>query len=109
MGMLDIDFATDPGVLKFICLEKVRNRICKNHSIRYDFDEDINFEHLVNNPHEYILGRYLDIYNHEYVISVFHRPEFYDDDAISIFGAYQGLFYLDPDPQWNMYNVLNVW
>jgi hypothetical protein len=107
MGLLDIDFATDSGVLKSICLEKVKDRICENHSIRYDIDEDINFEHLVNNPHEYILGRYLDIYNQEYVISVFHRPNFYDDGATGIFGMYHELFYLDP--QWDMYNVLNVW
>ena len=107
MGLLDIDFVIDPGVLKSICLEKVRNRIHKNHSIRYDFDEDINFEHLVNNPREYILGRYLDIYSQEYVISVFHRPEFYKDNDIGIFGMYHELFLLDP--RWNMYNVLNVW
>lgn len=107
MGLLDIDFATDPGVLKSICLEKARNRIHKNSSIRYDFDEDINFEHLVNNPHEYILGRYLDIYSNEYVISVFHRPQFYDDGATGVFGMYHELFYLDP--QWNMHIVLNVW
>lgn len=108
MGLLDIDFVTDPGVvLKSICLEKVRNRVQQNHPIRYDFDEDINFEHLANNPHKYILGRYLDIYDDEYVISVFHRPNFYDDESTGIFGVYHELFYLDP--QWNMYNVLNVW
>ena len=107
MSLLDCDFNTDFDVLKSVCLEKVRTRIGRPISIKYQPDKVVNFEHLINNPGEYILGRYLDIYVDEYVISIFHRPEFCDDAAASIFGAYHELFYLDYN--WNMDNVLNFW
>ena len=104
MSLLDCNLDTDFEVLKSVCLKKARTWIGESISTRYDPDEDVNFEHLINNPGEYILGRYLDIYNDEYVISIFHRPEFCDDAAASIFGIYHELFYLDYN--WNMNNVL---
>lgn len=107
MSLLDCNFDTDFDVLKSVCLKKARGQTNRSIPIRYEFAENVNFEHLINNPGEYILGRYLDIYNDEYVISIFHRPEFCDDAAASIFGTYHELFYLDY--KWNMNNVLNFW